>query len=195
MARPIKYPHETLLQRALDLFWTKGYEATSVQDLLTHLDIHKGTLYASFGDKHTLYLEVLAYYQRTINERLLAVLAEPGSPLATIRALFDRLVTSLASVEGRRGCLFTNATMESALADGEIAAVVGQAQTQLTGALERTLTAAQQAEEMPRYSSQKIRSLALFLSTAIQGLRVVARTSPSEYSLQQVAAIALSVLS
>jgi TetR/AcrR family transcriptional repressor of nem operon len=184
MARPIKYPHETLLQRALDLFWTKGYEATSVQDLLTHLDIHKGTLYASFGDKHTLYLEVLAYYQRTVNKRLLAVLAEPGSPLATIRAL----------VEGRRGCLFTNATMESALADGEIAAVVGQAQTQLTGALERTLTAAQQAEEMPHHSPQQTRSLALFLSTAIQGLRVVARTNPSEDSLRQVATIALSVL-
>jgi TetR/AcrR family transcriptional repressor of nem operon len=194
MARPIKYPHETLLQRALDLFWTKGYEATSVQDLLTHLDVHKGTLYASFGDKHALYLEVLAYYQRTVNERLLAVLAEPGSKVGAIRHLFDRLVASLASAEGRRGCLFTNATMEAGLAEGAVASVVIHAQAQLTEALERALTAAQQAGEMPRHAAQKTHSLALFLSTTIQGLRVMARTGPGEDSLRQVVALALSLL-
>jgi TetR/AcrR family transcriptional repressor of nem operon len=194
MARPAKYPRETMLERALELFWTKGYEGTSVQDLLDALDIHKGTLYDSFGDKHALYMEVLAHYQRTLGGQLLAVLTQPGSKKAAIQELFDRLVTSLASPEGKRGCLFTNATMELALSDAQVAPAVSQSHSRLADAFDQALTEAQQAGEIPLRSPQEVRGLAQFLVSNIQGLRVLARTSPGEDTLRQVAKIALTTL-
>lgn len=194
MARPAKYPRETMLQRALDLFWTKGYEATSVQDLLAGLDIHRGTLYDSFGDKHGLYLEVLAHYQRTVGERLLAGLAQPGSKKVAIRALFGRLVASLASAEGLRGCLLTNATMELALTDADVGPAASQAHLRLVEALAQALAAARQAGELSPRSPAQVRGLAEFLGSSILGLRVLARTQPGEAVLRQVADLALSIL-
>jgi TetR/AcrR family transcriptional repressor of nem operon len=194
MARPAKYPREMMLERAMDLFWTKGYEATSVQNLLDSLDIHRGTLYDSFGDKHGLYMEVLAHYRHTVGGQLLKILAQPGPKKAIIHQLFDLLTGGLATAEGQRGCLFTNATMELSLADAAVATAVGTSQIDLTAAFERTLTEAQQAGEIPQRTPEDVHTLAQFLVTSIQGLRVLARTNSNLTELRQITKIALSVL-
>jgi TetR/AcrR family transcriptional repressor of nem operon len=194
MARPAKYPRETMLERAMDLFWTKGYEATSVQDLLNGLDIHRGTLYDSFGDKHGLYMEVLAHYRNTIGARLLKTLAQPGSKKAIIYQVFDLMTSTLATAEGRRGCLLTNATMELSLSDAAVAGAVGTSQLNLTAAFEQTLTEAQQAGEISARSPPDLHALAQYLVTSIQGLRVQARTNANLLALRQITKIVLSVL-
>ena len=194
MARPAKYPRETMLERAMDLFWTKGYEATSVQDLLDGLDIHRGTLYDSFGDKHGLYMEVLAHYRNTIGKRLQAILAQPGSKKAVIHQVFDLMTGTLATADGQRGCLLTNATMELSLSDAAVATAVETSQLNLTAAFQQTLTEAQQAGEIRMRTPEETQALAQYLVTNIQGLRVQARTNCNLLALQQITKIALSVL-
>lgn len=194
MARPAKYPRETMLQRALELFWTKGYEATSVQDLLDGLDIHRGTLYDSFGDKHRLYMEVLAHYKQTVGANLVGILAQPGSKKAHIYQFFDLMAANLATPTGQRGCLFTNATMELSLADATVATAINASHAELTAAFEQTLAEAQQAGEIPARTSAELHTLAQFLVINILGMRVLARTGPSLAELRQISKIALKAL-
>ena len=59
MARPKEFDVDDALQQALELFWRKGYEATSVQDLVAAMGIQKASLYGTFGDKHSLYMKAL----------------------------------------------------------------------------------------------------------------------------------------
>ncbi|MCB2409161.1 TetR/AcrR family transcriptional regulator [Hymenobacter lucidus] len=194
MARPAKYDRETMLQRALDLFWTKGYEATSVQNLLTGLDIHRGTLYDSFGDKHTLYLEVLAYYEDKVGKPLLALLWQPGSKKVAIEQLFATLVRNFGQDTGRRGCLVTNAAMELALSDAEVAARVGFNQQRFADGFLQALQQAVADGDLAPRTPEQLQTLALFLLTTLQGLRVLARTHTHFAELQQVANLALAAL-
>ncbi|QJX47975.1 TetR/AcrR family transcriptional regulator [Hymenobacter taeanensis] len=194
MARPAKYDRDVMLEKALDLFWTRGYEATSVQDLLTGLDIHRGTLYDSFGDKHTLYLEVLDFYQKKVGAKLLTILQQPGSKKAAIQALFQTMVNNFATDNGRRGCLYTNATMELSLCDEQVAAKVALSQQQLGQGLLKALQEAQAAGEIPSRSPQELQVLAAFLLNNLQGLRVLARTHENVRELHQIAKLALAAL-
>jgi TetR/AcrR family transcriptional repressor of nem operon len=194
MARPAKYDRDVMLEKALDLFWTKGYEATSVQDLLTGLDIHRGTLYDSFGDKHTLYLEVLDFYQKKVGVQLLGILQEPGSKKAAIEKLFRALVNNFAAENGRRGCLYTNASMELSLSDTQVAAKVSVSQELLGQALLLALQEAQAAGEIPVRSAPELQTLAGFLLSNLQGLRVLARTYTNVRELDGIAKIALAAL-
>ncbi|WP_128547068.1 TetR/AcrR family transcriptional regulator [Larkinella soli] len=194
MARPVKYDRDILLQKAMDIFWTKGYEAASVHDLLTGLDIHRGTLYDSFGDKHSLFMEVLEYYERNVGFPLLRILEQPGPKKAAIRDLFDRLVTVLSSESGRRGCLMTNAAIERALCDDTVAARTERVNAVWIGSFRKALETAQSAGEMPPRDPQATEALARYLYATVQGLRVLARTSRSSAELRPVVEIALTSL-
>jgi TetR/AcrR family transcriptional repressor of nem operon len=194
MPRPAKYDRTTMLDRALDLFWTKGYEATSVHDLLAGLDIHRGTLYDSFGDKHSLFMEVLAHYQQNVGTKLLHVLAQPGSKKQAIHRLFQMLIDNVGTANGRRGCLLTNTAMELAQCDAQVATAVDQYQGLLLEAFRLALAEAQAAGEIPPRTPEQLQVLAQYLLSNLQGLRVLARTNATVAELHQVAHIALKAL-
>ena len=85
MARPREFERDVVLDRAMHVFWSRGYEATSIRHLVARMGIQRGSLYATFGDKRALFFAAIDHYDRVVTARLLATLEEPGSGKEAIR--------------------------------------------------------------------------------------------------------------
>ena len=112
MPRPKSFDEDVVLDQAVQLFWARGYEGTSLADLETHLGLGRQSLYNTFGDKQSLFLKVLERYRRNVAEGVLAQLNAPDAGLDAIRAFFKTSVESLTAPGPRRACLVTNTILE-----------------------------------------------------------------------------------
>src|SRR5574338_661411 len=108
MARPREFDVDDALDRATQLFWARGYEATSVQDLVDALGVNRASLYATFGDKAQLFEAVLERYGEQVNGALVKALAPPTAGVEAVRAWFKVLIEMATQPRGARGCLFLN---------------------------------------------------------------------------------------
>lgn len=195
MARPAKFSTEPLLDKAMHLFWRQGYEATSVQDLGAALDLHPGSIYNTFGDKHALFLAALDRYATTVGCGLTDLLRQPGSGRGAIGRVFQMSVDLLSANEGRCGCLMTNTAMECADHDAEAARKVADYQQTMEDALTKTLNLAQANGELRIRTAEEIVDLARFLNGCLQGMRVLAHSGPDTRGrLEAMAKLALQVL-
>src|SRR4051812_18827446 len=112
MARPTEFDRDEAVRRALDLFWAKGYAATSLDDLTAAMGIGRGSLYNAFGDKHALFLEALDRYRADRLGQLRRVLEAAPSARAGVAAALRGTVGALWSEAPRRGCLLANSAAE-----------------------------------------------------------------------------------
>src|SRR5210317_1187307 len=87
VGRPRGFDEAKVLDAAMEVFWRKGYESTSLADLLEATGLHKGSLYQAFGDKHTLFISALRRYLEGMRSRKNVLLRETESPLEGIRAV------------------------------------------------------------------------------------------------------------
>ena len=192
MARPREFEHDVVLDRAMRTFWSRGYAATSVQDLVDRMGIQRGSLYATFGDKRALFFAAMDRYDRVVTAKLLAVLNEPASGTDAIRRFF-RLKVELAVEAGRpRGCLVTNSVTELASRDRGTATRVGAVLTKIEAAFQRAVIRAQKAGEID--PARNPRALARFLTSSAQGLSVMAKTFPERALLEDIVDVILAVL-
>ena len=123
MARPREFDRGEALKRALAVFWEKGFEATSTDDLVRAMGIGRQSMYDTFGDKHQLYLEALLLYEANTGSELFKRIYECPSPFV---ALCDYIL-SIADgtlADRARGCFFVNATTELAPSEPDVAAVI-----------------------------------------------------------------------
>ena len=109
MPRSKSFDVDDVLDRAVDLFWVNGYAATSMEDLVNHLGINRGSLYSTFGSKQELYELALERYLSSGRDRFAEMLTDPAVPL---REVITRLLLSSAEKADHRGCLLVNTTME-----------------------------------------------------------------------------------
>ncbi|NEO92378.1 MAG: TetR/AcrR family transcriptional regulator, partial [Moorea sp. SIO3G5] len=93
VGRKLEFDREEALEKAMDLFWSKGYNATGLNDLLKHMGIQRQSLYNTFGSKHALFLEAVQNYGQTVVCCIEQRLNEPGSPLENIRNLIRGLAS------------------------------------------------------------------------------------------------------
>jgi TetR/AcrR family transcriptional repressor of nem operon len=145
VGRPREFDEERALEAAMDEFWKKGYESTSLNDLCCCTGLHKGSLYQAFGDKHKLFMRSLNHYADREFKDVAAVAFQQDSPLDSIRALVRTVCDHAA--EGR-GCLMINSMVELAPHDPEVKAMLmneGQRRIQVMTEL---LTKAQEAGEI-----------------------------------------------
>lgn len=119
MARPREFDRDTALDKALRLFWAKGFAATSTDDLREAMGIGRQSLYGAFGDKRTLYIEALDTYQRRTNSGHLKRLCEPTSPLKGIEDLLTGLVSD-DDCERALGCMGVGSVGEFGITDEEL---------------------------------------------------------------------------
>ncbi|MGY0057232.1 TetR/AcrR family transcriptional regulator [Streptomyces sp. LZ34] len=193
MARTKEFDPDAALQSALELFWRRGYEATSMADLVEHLGIGRASIYATFGNKHELYLKALDRYAETRDPLLLGGLSQPGPALPAVRALVRGFAAEATSPEDRRrGCFITNSAAELAPHDPAVARRVeiswGHVETPLYAALIR----AQAQGELPE--DRDPRALARMLLVLMQGLRVVGKASEDPARVRDAAEQALALL-
>jgi TetR/AcrR family transcriptional repressor of nem operon len=192
MPRPKAFDPDDALQKAMQVFWERGYEATSVQDLVEGMGINRFSLYSTFGDKHQLFVAVLERYCTTIVADLLGELEQSAAGLTAIRQFFLRLVDFFAAAKGWRGCLITNTAVELAPHDAQAAAKVQAYVVRLEEAFYRVLLQAQSPQQLA--ATPPCRDLARFLTGSALGLGVLAKTSPGRQALEGYVRVILSVL-
>ncbi|MEU0533176.1 TetR/AcrR family transcriptional regulator [Amycolatopsis tolypomycina] len=191
MVRTRAFDTEAAVSRAMELFWSRGYEATSVRDLTRHLGLGQGSLYAAFGDKDGLYRAALEHYRVTLAAAALESLKQGGDARAAIRTLLvERL--RIAVAEGGRGCLAVNAVCERLPGDAATGRVVRDMQDASQDALAEVLRVAAQRGEVS--AEQDPRTLAAFLVTFLNGLLVSAKLTPDVRALEPLVEVALAAL-
>ncbi|MFJ8753930.1 TetR/AcrR family transcriptional regulator [Streptomyces sp. NPDC102441] len=193
MARTKEFDPDTALQSALELFWRRGYEATSIADLVEHLGIGRASIYATFGNKHDLFLKAMDRYSDARDPLLLAELSQPGAALPAVRALVRRFASEAASPTGRlNGCLITNTAAELAPHDPAAARRVELSWEHLEILLHSALVRAQARSELPE--DRDPRSLARMLLVLLQGVRIVGKVSSDPARVRDAAEQALTLL-
>ena len=191
MARPREFDRGDALKRALAVFWEKGYEATSTDDLVRAMGIGRQSMYDTFGDKHQLYLEALHLYEVNSGAELFKRIYESPSPFV---ALCDYILSIAEGTRAdrARGCFFVNATTELAPSDPDVAAVIRASSARCEAAFERILREAKRRGEVGRSVDERV--AARFLLSTIRGLRVSAKAGVGPKDLRAIAALALSGL-
>lgn len=191
MARVREFDTDIAVTRAMELFWERGYEATSVRDLTEHLGVGQGSLYAAFGNKEGLYRLCLEHYRDTLAATALADLQGGGDVRSVIRAmLLERI--RIAVMHGGQGCLFVNAAGERLPGSAETQRSVRDALNASQDALADVLRAAAGRGEIS--DRHDPRTLAAFLVTFLNGLLVSAKVMPDAKVLAPLVEVALGVL-
>ncbi|HEV8539640.1 MAG TPA: TetR/AcrR family transcriptional regulator [Nitrospiraceae bacterium] len=191
MARPKEFDPDQVLDKAMEVFWRKGYEATSIEDLVTRMGINRGSLYETFGDKQQLFLAAMdRYCKGTIADRL-KQLEQPGPAVGTIKT-FIRDMVRMALATRRKGCLIANTAMELAPHEKAIGDRVSCALGDLEEAFFKALQRAKANRELKR--DQNPRALARYLTTMVQGVIVMYKAGTSTDALKDAVETALSVL-
>lgn len=189
MARPREFDEKAALAQAMDLFWRKGYEATSVDDLLTTMGISRASLYATFGDKHRLYERALDLYYEKHGAPIVAALSGPGGIEERLGAAL-RVVIEDARRGDRRGCMATNTLVELANLDPPLRRTSRRMLDELERVLLETLEAAKADKELPRGADPK--ALSRFYMATMTGLRVMARGGAPVEAMEDAVRVSLS---
>jgi TetR/AcrR family transcriptional repressor of nem operon len=184
MARPREFDREEVLDRAVELFWTHGYDRTSVQDLVDSMGIQRGSLYAAFGDKHQLFIEALDRYEERFYQSMRELMSASESPEEGIRRVFEAVLLDCACDDGTKGCFITNAAVALADSDPDTAARVRSNLARVEETFFETLSPVR----------ADARALARFLTNSFQGLRVLSKCCVDHGILRDAVEVTLSVL-
>ena len=134
MARTKDFDESEVLAKAIKLFWQKGYNGTSMQDLVDGLGISRSSIYDTFGDKHQLYLKALGTYRQNAIGVRDQILHASVPAKAAIRQLMDLTIDQMIRDKQHKGCFLVNSAVENAPHDKEINAIVCQNDRELENA-------------------------------------------------------------
>jgi TetR/AcrR family transcriptional regulator, transcriptional repressor for nem operon len=190
MARPKAFSREKAQMQALQLFWRKGYAATSIEDLVETLQLSRSSLYGTFGDKRTLFLEVLKLYSERVISRIVRTLNESSSPVAGFQTLFDELSLGVGTETGAMGCFMVNSVAELVPYDPEVTRIA----TAYSETLQRLFTEAFAATQNKVTSNQTPAQLAAYVFNAVQGMRILIKSGATREQIQSIISITLQVL-
>ena len=191
VGRPRQFDPEEALQKAMEAFWAKGYEACSVQDLLDAMGINRGSMYDTFGDKHAIFIAAFEHYVSSFGDRYESVLNASGSPLRNVRIMLDQVV-SMATDREQRGCMITNSAIELAPRDPVVAKALKRVFSRFGHLIRETLDRAVETGELSPDSN--IRAQTRFVLATIHGLIVMGKTAHSRRELNEVVDVAMSAL-
>ena len=192
MPRPKTFDRDEVLDRAIEVFWSRGYEGASIQHLVDRMGINRGSIYDTFGDKHHLFLAALDRYEVVFHTRMREALDDARSPRRAIHRVFDTITQECACDEGRKGCFLTNSAVELSGHDHDTEARVRENFLRLEQAFEKTLQAGIERGEISERHHPK--AMARFLTSSLQGLRVMSKARPNRMVLRDIAKVTLSSL-
>ena len=192
MPRPKSFDEDAVLDQAVNLFWERGYEGTSLNDLEAHLGLGRQSLYNTFGDKQTLFLKALERYERRMGEGAFAQLNAPGAGLDGVRAFFKAAVESLTAPGPRRACLLASTIVERGSEDADALLHCNQARAALERGFRRALAQAKAQKELP--DALDVEAAATLLVVQNYGLSVLAKTGASAGELHAAVEVLLAGL-
>ena len=191
MARTRAFDLNDALDRMVEVFWQKGYAATSINDLEAATDLNRTSLYAALGNKDAIFIRVLAHYAVRYNDHLIRTLRDTPSAVRALVDYFDRQIEQISSPALPGGCLLANSVVEcrqSNLAFEEhIVNEFGRIEAEFYNVLIR----GQKAGDI----SAKVNPLAVarLLTATAEGMTLLARSRYSKSALADIASGVLSV--
>jgi len=196
MARPQQFDRDDVLDKALEVFWKKGFESASVQDLVNATGLNRGSLYNTFGDKAALFAEVMQRYSRASPAMPLVEAAQNKNSDANTHALivqfFKELVKRALADQDHKGCLLTNTSAGFYGCSDAMTEWVRETLSGLESILNTLIERGQARGDI--ISTTKSLALARSLVASAQGLNVMARTGANTQTLKDIAAQAVRVL-
>lgn len=192
VGRPREFDTDEAVDAAMDLFWRQGYANTSIQDLVDHLGVGRGSIYDTFESKHGLWVRALTKYCEEGTRAMVDVLDRRGPLIPRLRRALVALVEQDLKDAERRGCMLVNAAMETIPSDPMTEGLAAANFREVERALERALLRAQAEQEIP--TSVDPAGAAAFLLTMIEGLRVVAKATGDRKRLMRTIDVALGSL-
>ena len=192
MPRTIEFDKQEALFKAMVLFNEKGYAACSIQNLLDSMALNRGSLYAAFGDKRTLYIEALNLYEQLSIDGFEGFLASGDSPIQNIRTFFDLAFLGLTEEQLRVGCFFVNTIVEMTDIDQDLVDTAGSKLDRLETALENALKRAQKIGELSNDKDPV--ELSRYLGSIIKGLRITCKQTQDKEIISSIIETALTVL-
>jgi TetR/AcrR family transcriptional repressor of nem operon len=191
MARTKEFDQEQALDAAMHLFWERGYEATSIQELVDATGVQRQSLYDTFGSKHEMFLQSLMRYQALEGHQLSDLTKRhPKGGLPLIRAIIESCASQ--TVCDARGCFAANCAAELGSSDEAVAERVRIGRDGLEAVFEHCLMQARDARQLKKSSS--VSALAQFLVNAFFGLRLLAKTRPTKAMIDNVVSVTRAAL-
>ncbi len=192
IGRPVEYSSEQVLDIAMGLFWRKGYQSTSLQELVGEMGLSRSSFYQAFGSKRQLFLSCLERYEKATTLDLITRLHGAATGREFIE---DTLLWAIEEViEGTdpRGCLVVNTANELAQRDKQVAARVSQGFDKYRAIF---LAAARRGQEDGSIRSDKESTLlANYLVTNMSGLRTMVKAGTNLEVLRGVVAMVMSAM-
>lgn len=181
MGRPIQYDRETVIAQATDLFWRKGYEATTLDDIFAATGFNRHSLYRAFGNKDGLFLAALQHYEQNFTRLIGAALESEAADLDALRGLFTaRFPADLAGL----GCLMTNTLNEAATVPEEAGQCAQRFLFRLEAGLRNVLERAQTQGDIP--ADKDCGALAKYILYVIQGIGTMSKVGFTEADAEAV---------
>ncbi|MBC1421738.1 TetR/AcrR family transcriptional regulator [Listeria seeligeri] len=190
MGRVKQFDEQIVLNKAMHIFWEKGYEKTSMQDLVDHMGIHRRSIYDTFGDKHELFLKSLDCYEFRLNQ----IIKQQVKQDMTIKEKLETLFLSVSSVnnESPKGCLIVNSAAELSLLDEPIKKKIQELFDKSEMYLYQLLVEAMNKGEISK--NKNLQELASYLHNAWVGIRVLAKTTNDQIKLHTIVKTTLSII-
>lgn len=192
MPRIKLFKEEDVLHKAMELFWKKGYHATSIQDLVDYLGINRASLYDTFGGKKELFNRSLKLYRISNADRAIAFLKSHASVKEGIRKLFEIAITDSVNDKDNKGCFTVNTATGLVPGDNEIQAMLEQNKNAFEQVLYELLLSAEKTGEISK--GKDLKALARLIFTLYNGIKVVAKIQPNERNLLSSVEAALVLL-
>ncbi|GAB3948256.1 TetR/AcrR family transcriptional regulator [Kribbella albertanoniae] len=189
--RPRSFDREAALEQALLTFWERGYDATSVSDLTAALGIGAPSLYAAFGDKRSLFNEVITRYQATHGAFTSRALDEEPTARAAITRILREAATEYTATGHAPGCLIISAAQNTVPASAEVAEQLREIRRHNVAVLRDRIQSDLDAGVLPAGTDAE--ALAGFFAATIQGMSQQARDGATRRQLLQTAELALAV--
>jgi TetR/AcrR family transcriptional repressor of nem operon len=192
MSRSKDFDECEVLTKAVSIFWHKGYNGTSMQDLVDGLGISRSSLYDTYGDKHTLFIKALESYQMSASKRMSAIVDQSTSAKEAIKQLLNLITIDLTGDQQHKGCFSINATVEVAPHDKEIKEIIEQNDRNAEDVFYKAVKKGQESGEIP--AAKDAKAIARFIFNTIKGMRVTAKSITDKSVFEDIIAVTMSVL-
>lgn len=192
MARQREFDETIIIEKATNLFWKKGYNAVSTQDLIDAFGISRSSMYGAYKDKRNLFIITLQHYRKTASQGMIDVLNSNNPFKETITQLLNQLIRDTISDNDNKGCFIVNTAIELAPHDTEILEIIVENRKNIISALATSIEKGIENGEIE--TTQKPESLANYFYNLINGLRVDSKVHKDQNNYKEIVEIAISVL-
>ncbi|WP_144377531.1 TetR/AcrR family transcriptional regulator [Mesorhizobium amorphae] len=183
--RPRSFDRTEALERAMQVFWKRGYEGSSLNDLTAAMGIGCPSLYAAFGSKEGLFLEVIAHYGKVVGKEIWDAIEIAPTAYAAMRDFLDATVEAYSRTDSPQGCLIALAALHQDSSSGAICSELRRRRAENIDALRRRFRRSVEEADLP--TGFDCDAAALFYATAQHGMSIIARDGASREALAAVA--------